>query len=63
MGYSAGYGMALISYVQFYYVCEFGEDIEVRHSYYLIIVQHLYKLYRIMVSLKCSTIPTGIYCR
>lgn len=28
MGYSAGYGMALISYVQFYYVCEFGEDIE-----------------------------------
>lgn len=28
MGYSAGYGMALISYVQFYYVGEFGEDIE-----------------------------------
>lgn len=29
MGFAAGYGMAMISYVQIYYVCEFGEDIEV----------------------------------
>lgn len=30
MGFAAGYGMAMISYVQFYYVCEFGEEVEVR---------------------------------
>lgn len=29
MGFAAGYGMAAICYVQVFYVCEFGESIEV----------------------------------
>lgn len=29
MNFAAGYGMAMICYVQIYYVCEFGESIEV----------------------------------
>lgn len=29
MNFAAGYGMAMISYVQMFYVCEFGESVEV----------------------------------
>lgn len=29
MGFAAGYGMAMICWVQVFYVCEFGESIEV----------------------------------
>lgn len=29
MHFAAGYGMAMICWVQIYYVCEFGESIEV----------------------------------
>lgn len=32
MGFAAGYGMAILSYVQIFYGCEFGEDIEVKRK-------------------------------
>lgn len=29
MKFTAGYGMALMSYVQFFYMCDFAEQVEV----------------------------------
>lgn len=30
MQFAAGYGMAMLSYVQFFYICELGENVKVR---------------------------------
>lgn len=29
MGYFAGYGMAVVSWVQLFYICELGENVQV----------------------------------